>query len=455
MSTLRRSLRPPRLTLLLLAAGLWGATAAARDPEPPPSGRLQVTSDPPKATVLIDRQVRGETPLIIPNLPVGPHLVAVQKQGYADAIHSIELQNQDSLPIEFKLERSCALLLLQSSPPDAEITIEGVSRGRTPLLLSTLPFGTYRIRIVAPGFQPKEIEVQLPDRTPVRQMIDLLSNSAKLTVETDVSNATVRINGLECGPAPATVDRIPEGDCTVELRAEGYRPLTHKLKLAAGETQKISLPMTPIPASLTVVSLPDKARVYVNNELRGKTPLDLTDLSPGTYRVRVEMDGYEPNARDVEMSRGARKTEEFRMVSNAGRIELISEPAGATVFLDERKLGETKAKTDSATSISEVFAIDPVQTGEHEVRVVRKQHADFRQKVIIEQGKTTSVQARLVRRFVPDRLVVTTRGVEYRGMVESENSTQIRLETAPGIWKVIQAGDVKYQRNIREDGTLE
>ena len=435
---------------LLLAASLH-----AREVEAPPVARLQVTSEPSKATVLIDRQMRGETPLTLPNLSVGQHLITVQKQGFLDAWQTVELQAQDARALEFQLEPLAGLLLLQSSPTNADVTINGVALGHTPVLISALPIGTHRIKIATPGYQPKEVEVKLADRTPVRKHVDLVSNSATLTVETDTEGASIRINGIEHGASPCTVDRIPEGEVTVELRADGYAPLVHKIKLAAGEKQNIKLPMTPIPASLRITSLPDKARVYVNNEPRGQAPVDLADLPPGKYHVRVEMEGFDPNARDIELERGARKSEEFRLTSNAGEIELTTEPDRVTVFLDGRKVGETKAKPDATTNISDPLAVDPIPAGEHELRLVRKGYAESKQQVQIEQGKTLSLSVKLKRRFIPDCLVVTVRGAEYRGMLDSSTDDALRLETAPGVMHTFPMKDVKYHSVIREDGSLE
>ena len=447
---------PFPLRLLLLAVSLLlAASLRARDAEAPPVGRLQITSEPPKATVLIDRQVRGETPLLLSDLSVGQHLVTLRKQGFVEAWKTVELQAQEARAIEFHLETLTGLLLLQSSPSNADVTLGGVALGRTPLMISTLPMGRHRIKVATPGYQAKEVEVSLEDRTPVRQQVDLVSDSATLTVETDADGATIRINGIDRGASPCTVDRIPEGEVTVELHAEGYAPLAQKMRLAAGEVQKIKLPMTPVPAALRIVSIPDRARVYVNNEPRGQTPLDLANLLPGKYRVRVEMDGCDPNARDIELGRGVRKCEEFRLISNAGKIELITEPDRVTVFLDGKKVGETKAKADATTNVSDLLAVDPIPAGEHELRLVRKGYVESKQKVQIEQGRTLPLNVKLTRRFIPDCLVVTIRGSEYRGMLESATEESIRMETSPGVMTSIPAKDVKYQRVIREDGSLE
>lgn len=451
-----RTLRAALRLLPLAAIPLLAMAMRTREVEAPPVGRLQVTTTPPtNATVLVDRQVRGETPLTISNLPAGQHLVTVRKPGFADAWQTVDLREQETRAVDFALEPVTGLLLLQSTPSNADVTVNGVALGRTPLLVSTLPAGTHRVRISTPGYQSKDVEVILEGHTPVRKQVDLVSDSASLTVETDAEGAAIRINGVDHGGSPCTVDRILEGEVVVEIHAEGYQPLVQKMKLAAGEAQKIKLAMTPIPATLKIVSIPDKARVYVNNEPRGQTPVELADLAPGKHRVRVEMDGYDPEARDVDLGRGTRKSEEFRLTSNTGRIELTTEPDRVTVLLDGKKVGETKAKPDSTTNISEPLTVDAIPAGEHELRLVRKGYIEGKQKIQIEQGKTAPLHAKLTRRFVPDCQVVTTRDAVFRGVLDSTTDESIRLETAPGVMTTIPLKDVKYQRTIREDGSLE
>lgn len=447
----------PLLAGVLVAASLFGPSASpAAEPEvAPATPRLKIVTDPPKAAVSVDRRVRGESPIVVPDLAPGQHLIGVQKQGFRDAWRTVEVAGQELREVDVALEPITGLVLVRSTPTNADITVNGLSIGRTPALVTSLPFGTHRLKVAAPGYQSKEVEVPVQDRTPLTLQVDLVSDSATLTVETDAEGATVRINGIDRGPSPCTAERIPEGEVTVEIRAEGCAPLSHKMKLAAGESQKIKLTPEPLPSSLRIVSIPEKARVYVKDEFRGVTPLNLPSLQPGSYRVRVELPGYDTDARTIELPRGGSKTEEFRMVSNLGGIELVTDPDRVAVFLDNRKRGETKTKTETtAIGVSEPFVIDSIAPGEHELRLTRKGYAEARQKVQIESGKNVPLQIKLVRRFIPDCQVTTESGV-YKGVLDSVTDDFIRIETAPGVMTSIPIKDVKYRRTLREDGTVE
>lgn len=57
--------------------------------------------------------------------------------------------------------------------------------------------------------------------------------------------------------------------------------------------------------SLSVASRPAGARVLVNGQARGQTPLTLGSLRPGPYTVTLSLRGYETEERAVQVGAGA------------------------------------------------------------------------------------------------------------------------------------------------------
>src|SRR3712207_8777537 len=58
------------------------------------------------------------------------------------------LSLHDALPMS-----ASGRLVVQSTPSAANVTIDGRWRGRTPLTLGTLPFGTHNVRVVRQGYE--------------------------------------------------------------------------------------------------------------------------------------------------------------------------------------------------------------------------------------------------------------------------------------------------------------
>ncbi|HEX9188730.1 MAG TPA: TonB family protein [Vicinamibacteria bacterium] len=108
---------------------------------------------------------------------------------------------------------------------------------------------------------------------------------------------------------------------------------------------------TPAPAPVTAGTLrvesdPPGARVRVNGEAKGATPLDLADLPFGAYTVRVDLRGYEPQSRDVTVD-SASPAAVLRLAlarpaaPPSGTADVVSTPAGAAVSVDGRPAGVT------------------------------------------------------------------------------------------------------------------
>jgi TonB family protein len=97
--------------------------------------------------------------------------------------------------------------------------------------------------------------------------------------------------------------------------------------------------------SLHVESSPPRARVLLNREPRGTTPLDLAALPFGSYEVRVEQNGFDPQTRTVVLSAeqpDARTSVSLaRSVALTASAEILSDPAGAAVAIDGRPAGRT------------------------------------------------------------------------------------------------------------------
>lgn len=434
---------------LLLCALLCAAGLLRAEPKVVPT-RLNVTSDPPGAEVLIDGVPYGTAPYDSGDLAPGDYLITVRIAGCAPEYRTLSLTTGERRSVRVRLEPLAALLLVHSSPTGATITIDGADHGITPALISTLSLGSHRLRIAATGYLPKEIELNLADRTPRKVQVDLASDSGTLHVTAAPDGAEVLVNGIPRGTAPCTLERIPVGEVELTVRAAGFLPFTQTLRLAAGESQTLHAPLAAQPARVQVVSIPAGGRVYVDNEFRGETPLDLADLAAGEHRLRVELAGHDVLARTLTFARGEQRTEEFRLSANTGRLEITTEPAGAAVFIDGQRSGETAATPGDTTRVSAPLAVESLADGEHELRVVRKGCFDKSQKITVNRGRTLTLHVALLRRFIPDTEISTARGV-YTGVLVSRDDTAIRLETAPGVVQAFPLKDIRAQRLLGVD----
>lgn len=444
---------PMNFRTLLLPAALLALAAHAHAAKPaaePADATLTITSDPEGATLFIDREPAGTTPATR-HIPPGEHLVTLQKPGHTDTFATVTAQPGMQHTLNLRMEPESAWVLLHTSPQGAEVTADGISFGTTPALIKVLPPAAKTFTFTLAGHQTKTIQLDIPDQAPLMSTTELLSDSGTLVITSDPEGATILINGIQRGATPATIGRLSEPDIQLELQADGYQTLTHSLRLGAGETQALDLTLTPKPATLSVSSIPDGARVYVNNAFQGTAPLTLNDLPPGSYRVRAELAGHDPDARTYELQRGATQAAEFRLASNLGRLEITTEPAGVTLYVDGKKGPDTAADPGQTTQVSNPTPVEQLTTGTHELRLVRKGYKELRDTITIERNRTFTKHYTLERLFIPDFEVRTTKGLLFRGVLDARTKDFIRLETHPGVMKTIPAGEINSSKYLRDD----
>jgi hypothetical protein len=440
MRTPYRRVLPLILPALLLPA-VPPALAAPDAPATP--AQVRIVTDPPGATVFCDGTVQDVTPLTLTGLTPGPHLIAAQKPGFGEVRRTVTLEAGQRMALDLKLEALTGLMIVESVPSGADLKINGAHRGQTPLLVTDLPFGRHRLVGATQGYAEREVEVVLSDRTPKRVRIELASSSARLTVTSVPEGANVTVNGILRGATPCEVDRLSAGEHELVVDAANYFPQRQTFKLDAGDAHRIHAVLKPVPATLTIVSVPQGARVSVDGVQKKEAPVVVEGLEPGAHTVRVDLDGYEPETRDVALTSAQKRTEEFQLARNSGTLEVVTEPSGVKVIVDGADRGTTTAGATEQTSLP--FTVDLLAAGEHKLLLARTGFFPVEKTIAIEVNRKVTLRETLKRRFVPDTLIRIGTGPNdiREGCVSRRLSNgDVELETKPGIFVTIKAADI-------------
>jgi hypothetical protein len=426
-------------------AALWltALCAMAARPVDEPVGQIFVTTIPESAIVSCDGVLRDVAPLTIIDLAPGPHLVSATKQGHQDASKTVTVRANEKVAVELELEPVLGLVLVRSSPADADVQVDGAFRGRTPVLMTDLPIGHHRVQINKAGHSGREVDLNVKDRIPVKLDVNLASEATSIVVETTPPAAKITVDGISKDPAPCTIEMTP-GEHSIEVALEGYQSFKQTFRLTAGRSETLKIELKELTAELRIVSAPSGAKVYIDNQFKGETPLTLQDMRPGSYRVRVQIQGYEPMPRDVILGRGQKLTEEFGLVSTCGAFEISTLPAGVRVVLDGKEAGVTAAKTNDENAVSEVLKIEMLEARKHQVELSRNGYASRTFSIDIEVGKTAAARGiRLERKFTPNFEVRTLSEVHRGVFVEKDKEGNIKLEIKPGVTVKFDASTIR------------
>ena len=125
------------------------------------AGQLLVRSEPSGAMVLVDGQLRGETPATVRDLPLGAHDVQVARPGYAPETRRVTL-TRDAPARNLTVALTAALdpaaelpgaIYADSRPRGARVFVDGRLIGTTPLRLPDVVAGRHEVRLELEGYR--------------------------------------------------------------------------------------------------------------------------------------------------------------------------------------------------------------------------------------------------------------------------------------------------------------
>jgi len=437
MKTRMSSLFTPLTATLLAALVLPGSrlTAQSRPAE------VYITSTPPGAEITINGKTAGVTPLTLPAVATGRHLLSASLRGYRTIYQTLEPSGGERNVLDLKLEPLHGLLLVHSTPAGARVEINGVDRGSTPVLVSDLPYGVHRAQITRSGYLPKQLDIAIEGRIPKRVETTLTSDTATVSVKTTPPGAEVALDGIRQGASPCEVANVRTGEVKLGITARGHHPFEETLALQAGEVRQIDISLRPLPSSLRITTTPPGARIVLNDQYRGRTPLDVAPLSAGTYELRAELPAHDPATRSIQLGLGQNQVEDLTLTPNAGKLEITTEPAGVKVLLDGMPVGETEPAADGTDKLSSLFSLPLVPVGTHELTLTKPGYYPLTATITVVRNETLTGHHALPRRFIPN-CQVQTRTEVYRGLLIERNPESLKLEIRPGIFKTLQLSEV-------------
>lgn len=426
----------------LTAACLVALNALLLFAAPETPNRLDISVQPEGARVFVDGKLSGTAPCSVFSLDPGRHLVHVEAPSCVSDDAFVKIGRGEFVQKTFALVPEKGLLLVKTDPSGADVKCNGVSLGATPLLVTTLTSGCpYVLDLSLNGYQTKRINVQLDGRTPLVRDEALALDSGIVYCTSEPSGARVVVNGVDRGVTPIELPRVPKGLATIALRLAGYREETRELHLAPGDRQTLAVQLKGLPARLKVVSSPEQARVFIDNDYQGKTPLTVSAAS-GQHEVRIELAGHAPLTRTVTLENGGEATEEFQMESVLGRMEITTTPPGAKISIDGKAVGSTRSMGGDAKR-SQILAVESVTVGEHSVVAHLDGFQDVSRTLTVKAKETGKLFLRLQRIFTPNTEIDTVRGIHRGVLVEKDVLGNITLETSPGVHQTFRVEDIR------------
>jgi hypothetical protein len=283
----------------------------------PSVGSIDVSSSPPHALVYVDNVYQGTTPQRVDGLTAGYHTVRVEKEGYKSWSESVQVEAARVTTVYATLTPDITFgsISVKTTPSSAYIYLDGEYVGTSSKTLSGLAPGSYHLELTKSGYYDWSSYVQV--FTNKVTYIDVALNkipsptTGAIEVKSSPSGAYIYLDGAYEGktaPDGYIISGVAPGSHVVSLRLTGYRDSSTSVTVNSGQTSYVSSVLVPEEAetgSIEVASSPSGASVLLNNQLKGVTPLTLEALAPGTYTVKLLLDGYQEWTAEATVTAGA------------------------------------------------------------------------------------------------------------------------------------------------------
>lgn len=242
-----------------------------------------------------------------------------------------------------------AILTIETVPSGLDVTIDGENRGVTPLTLA-LPPRAYEA-VVGSGSDRRIIKATLAAGAAMVQRLELTASPTSsegtrgvIRVDTVPSTLAVKIDGVERGVSPLTLDNVTPGEHDVAL-ASGHESLHRKVTVHAGETLSLLLTAgVPGQASVSagwvsVVDTPVPLQIREEGRLIGSTESERLLMAAGSHTLDfVNPDVGFTERLAVNVTPG--KVSVVRVKVPNGTLSLNAQP-WAQVWVDGTRVGET------------------------------------------------------------------------------------------------------------------
>ena len=165
-----------------------------------------------------------------------------------------------------------------------------------------------------------------------------------------------------------------------------------------------STPVAPVTGILTINSNPAGAKVSINGEQKGITPLQLDQIDAGHYQILLQLNGYKDQQQSVDLTEQNKMPEVQATLEKAspvsGTLVIESTPTDAFIVISNRVIGVTP-KT-----------IPNFKAGKYSITVKKDGYEDYTGSVRVNQDKTAVLRAQLVEIPKPPPVVVETKKPE-------------------------------------------
>ena len=329
-------------------------------------GLLLLKTEPAGANIVIDGVTVGQTPRLVTHLAAKDvYNVRLRKAGYQDQLIQVRFEGRRPLVREETLVLASGTVNVLSDPAGAEVTLNGIVRGKTPVLVRDVPRGRAVVKFRLDGFDEEVRELAINAGDVQTLSVPLKGQPGTLRLSSVPEGAGFYLNDEPRGRGPLAIPGLNPGEYVVRAEMEGYGTMTKSVTIENGVSASEEFRLSNVMGRLEVCTSPVGAQVWVDGRLVGMTKskdayaefsdiLAIENLMEGEHTLVVKKDGYadltrHPKIRNSQTSKHHRVrlarifTPDIEIVTARGRYTGVLVANTPDSMVIEVKMGITQS----------------------------------------------------------------------------------------------------------------
>ena len=246
------------------------------------------------ARVQIDGVDIGLTRLSGVLVEPGDHQMTISKERYLDYSETISIEGRSvEQRYQASLEPAWATVSLSTAPAGAEVLVDGVIVGATPINAEILQ-GRRDVTLKLSGHKAwqDDFDVIAGEDFSI-PTVQLEPADGLVFIRSNPSAASLTIGGDYKGLTPLEVALAPGQNHELTFFKNGYHSKKTIVRTRPNQERERNLELDPVLASVSVIAEPVDAELYVNGEVRGLANQSL-ELMAARQQIEIRKAGYVP-----------------------------------------------------------------------------------------------------------------------------------------------------------------
>jgi len=259
-------------------------------------GHLGINTRPQTVQISLQNATQqsqqGETPLTLHDLAPGRYTLHAEAERYFPQTLEVYVKGMDlTQQVAVVLRPAWGQRYISSKPSWAEVLVNGISQGHTPLQIDILESGE-AVTLKLAGHKDWQITMSATAGEQEEfPLIELQPADGILALSSQPQGAGITRNGHYLGITPLQIELAPDSLQQLRLTLDGYYPATHSLVIASGERRELTRTLKPKLGKLKISTQPTDARLYINGVSKGSANQSLKLLAR-PQRIEIRKAGY-------------------------------------------------------------------------------------------------------------------------------------------------------------------